>query len=60
MTLHTSTSKLAKKNRKRPDKRKRRHRKASGPSFMKPVMWVLGLLIGLGVIQALIVLVKSH
>ncbi|QEG02161.1 hypothetical protein Mal15_62440 [Stieleria maiorica] len=60
MNLSTSTTGTNKKKRKRQDKKQPRRRKPMIPSSMKPVMWGLGLLIGLGVIQALIVLVKSH
>ncbi|WP_182864727.1 hypothetical protein [Stieleria mannarensis] len=59
MNLSTSTTGTNKKKRKRQDKKQPRRRKPIIPNSMKPVIWIVGLLIGLGLIQGLIVLVKS-
>ncbi|QDV40848.1 hypothetical protein Enr13x_06840 [Stieleria neptunia] len=59
MNSSASKTQPGKKKRKRQDKPKRQ-RKPGIPSSMKPVMWIIGLVIGFAVIQTLIVLVKSH
>ncbi len=60
MNSSSTTTQPAKKKRKRQDKRKRRRRKPGIPSSMKPLMWIIGLVICFAVIQTLIILVKSH
>ena len=60
MNLSTPTTKTNKKKGTRQNKKKQRQRKPMATGFTKPVLWILGLVIGFALIQTLIVLVKSR